>query len=526
MDAAPAAPAFASAAAPTVPLTQLKGCAYSPAFMDDDTVVFDLTRDDAVDLWRLELDDGELTQLTTTPGWDWRATRGTTANDVLYLRHGKESSSLYRLDLATGATSQALPTAAATVYARGAYYFAPPTEPALRVLRGTVEDVVLTLPPDQSVDTIAIAPDESRLVMLLAQHKSAPQVCTVELDRPALVCSQASVRGARPAFSSRSDAFYALTHDGIVRVDLDGDRVTTVVPGVTARGGLAVSPSGRELIYSDCGSRRSLIDLAGDRAAPLVPEDIAVPTLGRNGALAYVRESPDRQTIKLRDTRGLLREIVTRSGATFSGLALSPDGNRLAYAMGHKDAPGLYTTMTTAGNAPNRLTETKSDRAPLFVGDELVFTRLGPDGAPALMRMKLDGSDVRVASRRPRLTVAADPAHARVLLASPAMDFLYWWDPVTGAESAGPPLPRGYQDRSVTLSPDGRWLLILTGANGNVIDRVDLAAAKPTLERVEVLAEDVTSLGGVIDDRGHPLVVLSTWAGELWRVPAPRDQVW
>ncbi|HUQ05924.1 MAG TPA: protein kinase [Kofleriaceae bacterium] len=523
---AASAPALVTAAAPTASLTQLGGCAYSPAFVDDDTVVFDLTRDGAVDLWRLELDGGEPTRLTSTPGWDWRATRGTTSDEVLYIRQDETHATVHRLDLVTGATSQVLPVAAATVYARGAYYFAPPTEPALRVLRGTVEEVVLTLPHDQGVDTMALAPDESRLVMLLATHKAAPQLCTVELDRPTLVCSQAPVKGARPAFSSRGDAVYALMREGIARVDLVGDRVTTVVPGVAARGGIAVSPSGRELIYSDCRGRRSLVDLAGDRAAPLIPEDIAIPTLGRNGILAYVREEPDRQTIKLRDARGLLFEVITRSGATFSGLALSPDGDRLVYAMGHKDTPGLYTTMTTPGSAPNRLTEDAGDRAPLFVGDEIVFNRFGDDGAPTLMRMKLDGSDVRVASRRPRMTIASDPAHARVLLASPAMDFLYWWDPVTGRESAGPPLPGGFRDRRVSLSPGGQWLLILTGANGNVIDRVDLAAARPTLERVEVLAEDVTSFGGVVDDRGHPLVVLSQWTGELWRVPAPRDQAW
>ena len=34
-------------------LTDLKGCAYSPAFADDRTVMFDLTRGGEVDLWKV-----------------------------------------------------------------------------------------------------------------------------------------------------------------------------------------------------------------------------------------------------------------------------------------------------------------------------------------------------------------------------------------------------------------------------------------------------------------------------------------
>lgn len=124
---------------------------------------------------------------------------------------------------------------------------------------------------------------------------------------------------------------------------------------------------------------------------------------------------------------------------------------------------------------------------------------------------------------RPRRTVAADLVRGRVLLSSPVGDFLYWWDPRTGREVPGPNLHQ--LPHSLAISPDGRWLVVLGGSGGQDVLRADLARGDE-LERVYVLPADVSTRATTIDDRGHPIIAIDRWAGELWQVDAPPGHRW
>jgi len=152
-----------------------------------------------------------------------------------------------------------------------------------------------------------------------------------------------------------------------------------------------------------------------------------------------------------------------------------------------------------------------------------VFTRATATGAPRLMRVSPDGSDVEEASARPRRTVDVDHARGRVLLASPAQDFLYWWDPATGVETQGPVVPR--PNGGIRVSPDGRWLLALVGSGGGQIQRMRLDRGSK-LEVIYRLPGDLTSGTGAIDNNGRALITLFRWAGELWLAEAPEGSRW
>jgi len=79
------------------------------------------------------------------------------------------------------------------------------------------------------------------------------------------------------------------------------------------------------------------------------------------------------------------------------------------------------------------------------------------------MRMRRDGSRIREASARPRDTIAASRDGHRVLLGSPDSAWLYWRDPETERERAGPlaatcspTTPSRRVPPSMTGSPGGR----------------------------------------------------------------------
>ncbi len=518
LDAAPAPPPV-----PTR-LTSLGGCAYSPTFVDDDTLVFDLTRDNAVDLYRYQPGE-EPVRLTSDPGWEWRAGPGSGEREVIFIRQGDEGSGIDAIDIDTGARRTLAPEAAAAACARDVCYYAPTNGRSLRRIRGARDESFVTLPPGRTLDTLVASADGAMLAMVLLVDDTSPSLCMVDLADPRVRCLNARATTARPAFSTIGRRIYFEDH-GVSRIDLDSDLVTSIIPGVVAGGGIAVSPSGDALVYSDCKGRSILVDVVDDPTRPLVDEPSAIePAFGPDGVLAYVRVDGARQQIMLLAPGHPSRELVAGDGVHYSDLALSADGERLAYVMGDPKRPGIYLATVRTVALPNRLTTDATDATPVFVGDQIVFTRRDPDGLPHLMRVGLDGSDVTRVAGRARITLAAAPDGSRVLVTSPARDFLYWWNPVTGREKPGPKLPRGGAPADVDLSPDGNWLMVIAGPSGQSIWRRRLEG-RGRLEQVAHLRVDQSAMEGAIDDRGHPLVGANLWLGDLWRVAAPAGRPW
>ena len=524
-EAAQVAPDAAPAPLPApVAITALGGCAYSPIFLDDDTIAFDLTRDGTVDLYTVDLGAVPVRR-TDAPDWEWRSARGATDREIIFLEEGQDHGYVTRYDLDTGKSTRLFATAGAAVLAGDAYFHAPAPGQVLRRRHENRDEPFLTLEAGSGIDTIAVSHDGTMLALLTFGANQIAKLCVTPTDRPEVRCFDAVTGSARPAWSSRGDAVYVHGKGDIARVAIADGAVTSVVPRTVATGGLAVAPSGARLVYSDCTTRTELTDVtAGALGAPIVDEPEARgPVYGPGGRLAYAAKTYNEQRVMVRDPDGTLREVFRYEDARVTGLAFSPDGTELAYALGSHTEPGIYVARLDSNAAPNRLTEENADHVPLFVEDGLVFTRNDANGTPRLMRVSRDGSKLEAASSRPRHALAADHTRGRILLGSPGGEHSYWWDPATGVETPGPVLPETTEH--VQISPDGTWLLAQAGANGTTTLRMRLDGPAK-LETILTLPGDLTSGTGAIDDDGRVVITVFRWTGELWTIEAPPGRPW
>jgi DNA-binding beta-propeller fold protein YncE len=512
--------------APPVALTSLGGCAYSPAFLDDTTVVFDLTRGGAVDLYRVAVASSAApVRLTNDPAWEWRAARGSSGNQVVFMWQSDEGLGIDTLDLSTAKRQTLFPAENGPVlFAGDSYFHAPAKRNTLRRFHAGRDEIIATIPDGSDVETMAASSDASQLALMLRGKDATYQLCLFEVATAKLACTPATPHGARPAFSATGTAVYFDSAAGIERIASDRTTIDTMIPGVIAVGGITVSPSGRSLVYSACTAHTKLLQFVDNLVRDAEPEG-DMPAIGLGGMRAFVRTNEHGRALVIRNADGTERE-VTRRKNRITNITISHDGQKLAYVLADSKEPGIYLSEIRGNAAPNRLTDQAGDGEPLFFGDSLVFTRWAADGTPHLFQVRLDGSAEAPLGRRPRISVDADADHSRILIASPNRDFLYWFDPTTRTESPGPLLPPGRDPADLALSPDGRWLMVLGGNNGHQIWRyhLDVPDAKPEL--VHQLGDDFTALVGAIDDDGHPLIAVDTWSGELWLSSSPEHDPW
>jgi Tol biopolymer transport system component len=334
-------------------------------------------------------------------------------------------------------------------------------------------------------------------------------------------------------FSPDGSTLYFDRRRGIGRLRLLSEVRESVLSGVSAQGGIAISPDGRALVWSDCGPTSELFDVSADPPRVLAGDALLrSPTFGPGGRLAYVRVREGASQLIVRDPDGTEREVASPAaaglGAAIHDVAFSPDGGQLAFVLKNTKEPGIYRLALAQGAPANRLTEDASDAGPYFAGNALVFTRRDRDHVPHLMQIQTDGRNVRQVSSRPRQTIGADWAGPRVLLASPDHKSLYWWDLITGGESPGPsakpPQQRAPEADFLSLSPNGQWLLYL-GSNHQQAWRLRLdGTSRPELLRQ--LADDRTISGGTIDPSGRAVITVNRWFGDLLIARPPDGARW
>ena len=191
-------------------------------------------------------------------------------------------------------------------------------------------------------------------------------------DDPAVAercCPAIAVRGGRPEFSSDGSAVYVDGDRGIGQLRVDTGVAELAIPGADGRGGIAVSPDGRTVLWSDCGEYIELVDVLADPAGRVVDDRRALwPTFGLDGQLAYVRRHQGVSLLVIGARDGAIREVARAARGSIMQPALSGDGASIAFVLGDAAEPGIYLASTAGGLPARRLTRDPGDNGPCSWG--------------------------------------------------------------------------------------------------------------------------------------------------------------
>ncbi|HEU4538767.1 MAG TPA: hypothetical protein VFS00_31825, partial [Polyangiaceae bacterium] len=340
--AAPLAPGRPAESKPLA-LTSLGGCSYSPAFADGATIAFDVTLGAENHLWTMPAAGGPPTQRTRGELTEWRAMPGRRPGEIVHLVSNPFATAgvgIAALDLATGASEMlSAQNATTALFAGGVLHYLRRDGAELRRVRDQVDESVLTFPPDVRAKVMGGAHD-GRRVALAVPGKG--RLCTIELAERRLACLETPrVLNARPAFSADDESIYYFGAAGVRRTRAAGGGDELVVPGANAAGGLAVSPDGARLVYSDCHGRGPLLDTSEAPPRPLSPTDdgVSEPGAGPGGLVAYAASTPEGSSLMLRRPDGMTVQLAGPFASRVTQPRFSRDGKHIAYSVG---AEGLY----------------------------------------------------------------------------------------------------------------------------------------------------------------------------------------
>jgi Tol biopolymer transport system component len=485
-------------------------CAYSPTIVGDQ-VVFDRTEGSAVDLYTIPLAGGAARQLTSAPTWEWRASPGRRAGEVLHVIRDPitDATQLAYLDLTTGreAVVAAAPARDAVLTASGIVYAVAVKQ--LRRIGPDGSDVEFAKPiGHEGFGGLGVAHGGDRVAVTMSSHETS-QICIYDAATAARSCHPAhALILDRPAFGVDDRFVYYGAHDGIHRLELATDADTVLVQDVQARAGIAISSDGGVLVYSDCGARSQTLDWT-TTAPAIVLEDVDAydVTATSDTVLAWTRRSG---ALMSRGKDGRLRTVLEPEFGIAGDIALSPSGNFVAFRVVRQHV-GLYVADLRGESGQSiALTQISGDPAdhdPKWLGDDAIAYQ-HRSGAAATLVVHRDGSAPRTLPNQARRLVGGR-AH-QLLVAGD--DGLYWVDDGTGAESPGPKLDVWPVD--VSTSPSGNWLEYDQSGEFRQTYRMSLDGSAK-VDALPPMATGKTVSGAVITDEGHLILTAQSWAGDL-----------
>src|SRR5690606_21079584 len=133
--------------------------------------------------------DGEPVRRTDAPGWEWRSTRGATDQEIIYTeRTLADETFANRFDLARGTTTRLFASAGPVVQVADTFFYAPGAAPTLRRRQGTLDEVFLSLPDGQGIDSIVASNDGAQLAFVVFGDSQMARVCVTPTAAAALRC--------------------------------------------------------------------------------------------------------------------------------------------------------------------------------------------------------------------------------------------------------------------------------------------------------------------------------------------------
>ncbi len=500
-------------------ITQSGGCAEDATFIDNEEIVFDVTRGPDVDLFALKLGGGAPRRLTDDKEWEWRPRPGRRPGEILYLGtipSDMSKSYLAALDAGTAKAIWRQQVLAAGISSVGdLVYYSDINGSELRMLKGTEDKLIHTYDPG-ALATFAIDPRSMRIAYV---GPRGGHLCHHLLSSPTPVCSSFKTRTHTPAFSRDGDAIYVGSPDGVHRLDVTTGAESTILD-VDASGGVAISPNGKQLVYSSCRASGNIVDVTASPEKVLVQDPGArSPALGAEGRLAWIRSDGLNRVLMVRGPDGSVQQITSPTLGDVRDPAFGPEGKHLAFAVTGKK-PGVYiATLDASRVVVTRFTEDKGDREPVwFSPDGIAFERRAKEGMSTTHLIKVSTGETSVVAAPSSVCLTGSPTSGELLVLSQAGAGagLRWLDPVSGKMREG---PKGGPSvlTSAAISPNGAWLLLEGGAAGSMW-RARLPDGE--LELVHEEAGVRTATESTIDNDGHVIAAPVEWKGDLFSVSA------
>jgi Tol biopolymer transport system component len=488
-------------------------CDDSPIIDASGVVVFGRTIRDEVDLYSVPLAGGEVTQLTTAGTWEWRPNRGRKPGEVVHLVHDAKTSDgaqIAYLDLASKQDYMAAPLYAWDAVTIGDGIAYSPDEPS--GIRRVVEHRDLSFldpPATHGYMLVSASPAGDKLAVTETTTNDGPtHPCIVDMTTKTIQCLPTRSSDGRVAFSADGSALYFAASDGLRRRHLATGAETTFLPDVWSEGGIAVATDGSALVYSTCRGLTSVVDVGVTPHATIVEgPDSAQAVISVTGMTAWIARMVDGREMQLTDV----------AFGSVRAPAFSPDGTKIVFAASVPN-PGIHTLRVSNPGAPHQLTSNGGDATPVWTASGMIgFTR-GDATTNHAFVISADGGTEKQLTPSSRTVYGGHGNELLVDTGEADAGSLRWLDVTTGAERAGPQRPIGYI-KAMSTSPDGAWIAVAIGFNGQDLWRI---AAEPagTPEHVFAYSSGITTAAIGVTNAGHVLVTQQIWAGDLFAISA------